>query len=44
MRSISRALLTWYGISLMTIDERSPFFDTSISTRARMMIMPRPVR
>ena len=44
MRSISLALLTWYGISEMTIDERSPFFETSISVFARMMTVPRPVR
>ena len=33
MRSIRRALLTWYGISVMTIDSRSPL-RASISARA----------
>ena len=33
--SISRALLTWYGISDTTIEVLSPFFDCSSSCRAR---------
>ena len=39
------ALFTWYGISVTTICSRSPLpgvFSTSM--RARMMMLPRPVR
>ena len=41
--SIRRALFTWYGISLITIDSRSPL-RVSISALARITIEPRPVR
>ena len=42
--SMSRALFTWYGISVTTIDVRSPFFAVSISVLARTITDPRPVR
>ena len=41
--SISLALFTWYGISVTTIDVRSPFFVVSSRVFARMRIEPRPV-
>ena len=41
--SISRALLTWYGISVTTIASR-PLSATSTSAFARMRTRPRPVR
>ncbi len=41
--SISRALFTWYGISVTMMLSRSVFFATSISVRARIVICPRPV-
>ena len=40
--SISRALLTWYGISVTTIASR-PLSATSTSALARMRTRPRPV-
>ena len=42
--SISRALLTWYGISVTAIASRPVDSLTSISARARMRTRPRPVR
>ena len=44
MCSMSRALLTWNGISVTTIDSRSPFLFFSISALPRTWRMPRPVR
>ncbi len=44
MSSMSRALLTWNGISVTTIDSRSPFLFFSISALPRTWRMPRPVR
>ncbi len=41
--SIKRALLTWYGISLM-IMVSLPLSSVSISALARIYILPRPVR
>ncbi len=41
--SMRRALLTWNGSSVTTIDSRSPFFVFSISARPRTCRMPRPV-
>jgi len=41
--SISRALFTWYGISSMMIEVRSPFFEVSRLVLARIVIDPRPV-
>ena len=35
MFSSSRFLLTWYGISVMTIETLSPFFDSSVVAFAR---------
>ncbi len=43
MRSISLALLTWYGISVTTIDSLSPRAAFSIIARARTWTVPRPV-
>ncbi len=44
MSSMRRALFTWNGISVMTIDSRSPFFAFSISALPRTWRIPRPVR
>ena len=44
MRSISRALFTWNGISLTMIDERPDFSCVSTAARARMVSTPRPSR
>ncbi len=42
--SISRALFTWYGISLTMIAWRSPpRLVVSMPARARIWMMPRPV-
>ena len=38
MFSSSRFLLTWYGISVMTIETLSPFFDSSVVALARTVI------
>ena len=43
IRSMRRALLTWQGISVMTMDSFSPR-RVSISARARMTTAPRPMR
>ncbi len=43
MFSSSRFLLTWYGISVTTIEILSPFFDSSVVAFARSVIEPRPV-
>jgi hypothetical protein len=43
MFSRSRFLLTWYGISVMTMETLSPFFDSSVVAFARSVIAPRPV-
>jgi hypothetical protein len=37
-------LLTWYGISSMTIACRLPFSSSSMCVRARITTRPRPVR
>ena len=42
IRSISAALLTWYGISV-TISASRSLRSSSTATFARMMIEPRPV-
>ena len=44
IRSMRRDLFTWYGISVTTIDSRSPFFAFSMKARARIWTLPRPVR
>ena len=43
MFSSSRFLLTWYGISVTTMEILSPFFDSSVVAFARSVIEPRPV-
>ena len=43
MRSISFALLTWYGISVTTIASLSPRAAFSMMARARTWTVPRPV-
>ena len=40
--SINLALLTWYGISLATMDLRPDFGCSSTSARARTRMLPRP--
>ena len=44
MRSISRDLFTWKGISRTTIDERPDFSSVSTTARARIVSTPRPSR
>jgi hypothetical protein len=43
MFSISRALFTWYGISVTTIWDLFDDSFSSITARARTTIRPRPV-
>ncbi|MND04277.1 hypothetical protein D3C83_244750 [compost metagenome] len=43
MSSTSFALLTWYGISVMTICDLPLRSFSSITARARITIRPRPV-
>jgi hypothetical protein len=43
MFSSRRALLTWYGISVMTICDLFDDSFSSITARARTTIRPRPV-
>ncbi|MND00258.1 hypothetical protein D3C83_188040 [compost metagenome] len=38
------ALLTWYGSSSITMLARPPFSFSSKCVRARITILPRPVR
>jgi hypothetical protein len=43
MFSMSFALLTWYGISVMTICDLFEEAFSSITARARITMRPRPV-
>ena len=42
--SMRRALLTWKGSSVTTIDSRSALVEASISARPRTWMIPRPLR